>query len=90
MHADDLVIDHGTTRQAIESIAKLLPHLHGEPTTAFVIKSVYTIDPCTLMVTQQKEEILWILKLVAKQQRYYLQAAPHTDTKPTSLAQVAG
>ena len=66
MHADDLVIDHGTTRQAIESIAQLLPHLHGEPTTALVIKSVYTIDPCTLMVTPQKEEILWILNFVSK------------------------
>lgn len=70
MHTDDLIIDHSTTRKAIERVAELLPHLDREPTTAFVVKSINPVDAGTFMVATQEEEILRVLDLVREQQTY--------------------
>jgi hypothetical protein len=66
VHTDNLIIDYGTARQTVEGIAKLLPHLDREATTALIVKSVDTIDSGTFVVSPQKEEVFGILNFVRK------------------------
>jgi hypothetical protein len=73
MHANDLIINNGATRQAVEGVAKLLPHFDGEATTAFVVESVYTVNSSTFMISSQKKEIFWILDFVSKEQTDHFQ-----------------
>lgn len=66
MHADNLVVNDCATRQTIEGIAKLFPHLNREAATALVIKSVNSIDSSTLMISTEEEEVFRILNFVCK------------------------
>ena len=73
MHANDLIIDNGSARKAVEGIAKLFPHLNREASTAFIIKSVDAVDTSTLVVSSQQKEVFRILDFVRKKQRNNLQ-----------------
>lgn len=64
MHADNLIINYRSAWKAVESVAKLFPHFYREAPTAFIIKSVDTIDSGTFMVSSQEEEIFRILDFV--------------------------
>ena len=68
MHADNLIINHSTTWQAVESIAKLLPHLDREAATTLIVKAVNSVDPGAFVVTSQKEKVLRIFNFVGKQE----------------------
>lgn len=68
MHANDFVINDGTTGQTIKSVAKLLPHLDRESTAAFIVEPVNAIDAGTLMVAAQQKEVLGILDFVREQE----------------------
>ena len=67
MHANDLVVNDSATRQAIERVAKLLPHFYRKATTAFVVETVNAVNPRTFVVSTQQEKVLWILYFVRKQ-----------------------
>lgn len=67
MHANNLVVDHSTTWQAVEGITKLLPHLDREAATAFIVKAINSVDSSTFMVTSQEEEVLRIFDFVGEQ-----------------------
>ena len=67
MHADNLIINHSTTWQAVEGITKLLPHLDREAATALIIKAVNSIDPGTLVIASQQEKVLLIFNFLGKQ-----------------------
>lgn len=73
MHADDLVINHGTTGQAIERVAKLLPHFDRKTATALVIKSVDAVDPSAFVISTQKEKVLRVLDFVSEQKTHHFQ-----------------
>ncbi len=64
MHANDLIINDCSAWKAVESVAKLFPHFYGEASTAFIIKSVDSIDTSTFVVSSQEEEIFRILDFV--------------------------
>ena len=68
MHANDFVVNDSSTREAIEGVAKCLPQLNTEPATALIIKTIYPVDSCTLMVTPEDEKVLRILDLVGEQE----------------------
>lgn len=67
MHANNLIIDHSTTWQAVEGITKLFPHLDREAATAFIVKAINSVDSSTFMVTSQEEEVLRIFDFVGEQ-----------------------
>eukprot|EP00421_Protoceratium_reticulatum_P003958 CAMPEP_0168370454 /NCGR_PEP_ID=MMETSP0228-20121227/7273_1 /TAXON_ID=133427 /ORGANISM="Protoceratium reticulatum, Strain CCCM 535 (=CCMP 1889)" /LENGTH=173 /DNA_ID=CAMNT_0008383329 /DNA_START=607 /DNA_END=1128 /DNA_ORIENTATION=+ len=74
MHADDLLVDNSTDRNAIKDIAELLPQLDVEAPLALVVEAVYSRDGGALVVAAEKEEVLRELELVRKEQRDGLQA----------------
>jgi hypothetical protein len=51
MHTNNLVINDGTTWKTVEGVAKLFPHFDREAATAFVIKTIDTIDSSTFMIS---------------------------------------
>ena len=68
MHADDFVIDDSCTREAVKSVAKLLPDLDREPATALVIETVDAVDAGALMVAAEDEEIFGVFNLVGEKE----------------------
>ena len=73
MHANDFVINDGTTWEAVEGIAKLFPHFYRETAATFIVESVDTVNTGTLVITSQEEKVFWVLDLVGKEQTDYLQ-----------------
>jgi hypothetical protein len=68
MHADDFVINDGSTRETIEGVAKCFPKLDTETTTELVVEAVYPVDSRTLVVASEDEEVFRVLDLISKQQ----------------------
>lgn len=67
MHADDLVVNDGCAGQAIEGIAKLLPKLDGEPSTAFVIKTINSVNSRAFMISTEYEKIFRVFNFVSEE-----------------------
>lgn len=72
MHANDFVVDYGAARQTVKRVAKLLPHLDGEPAATLIVESVNSIDARTLVVATEQEKVLWILDLICEEKTYNL------------------
>ena len=72
MHANNLVINNSATRETVEGIAKLLPHLDREAAAAFVIKAINPIDSGAFVVSSQEEKVFWVLDFVGKEQTNHL------------------
>lgn len=68
MHGEDLFVDDGSDRQAVEAIRKSLPQLDVVSALALIVEAVNTVDAGTFVVSSQDEEILWIFDLVGKEQ----------------------
>ena len=51
MHGEDLLINDGSNRQAVEAISKCLPQLDVISPLAFVVEPIDTINRSTLVVT---------------------------------------
>ena len=66
MHGENLLVDDGSNRQAVEAIGERLPKLNIVATFALVIETIDTVDGGTFMVTSQDEEVLGILDLVGQ------------------------
>ena len=66
MHGEDLLINDGSYRQAVEAIGKRLPKLDVIPPLAFIVETVNTVDRSALMISTQNEEVLRVLDLVRK------------------------
>jgi len=68
VHAENLLVDHGGTGQAVEAVRKRLPELNPKPTFAFVVKAVDAVDRGALVVPSKDEKILRVLDLVRHEQ----------------------
>ena len=66
MHAEDLIIDKGGDRQAVEDVLELLPDADGVATLAFVVEAIDAIDLPALVVAPQEEEVLLEFDLVGQ------------------------
>jgi hypothetical protein len=66
VHADNFIINDGTAGQAVECIAKLLPHFDGKSATALIVESVNAINARSLVISPQQKEILRVLDFVGK------------------------
>ena len=68
MHAEDLLVNDGTDRKAIEAVSEGLPKLDVIAPLALVIEPINSVDRSALVVAAQQEEILWVLDLVRQEQ----------------------
>jgi len=68
MCAEDFLVDHGSTREAVEAISESLPEFDAKPALALIIKPVDTINRGTLVVASKNEEIFRVLDFVRHQQ----------------------
>ena len=68
MHAEDLVVDQGRNRHAIEDVLELFPDTNGVATFAFIIETIDTVDLAALVVASQEEEVLLKLDFVCEEQ----------------------
>jgi len=74
VHAHDLLIDKSADRHAVEDVTELFPKLDVVTPLALIVEPIDSGDGCTFVVASQEEEILWVLRLVCKQQDDGLQA----------------
>ena len=63
MAAEDLLVDDGRHRQAVEAVREGLPHLDVVPSFAFVVEAVNSIDRGALVVAPQDEKVFRVLDL---------------------------
>lgn len=68
MHRENFLVDDCCNRQAVEAISERLPQLDVISSLAFIVESIYAVNRCTLVISAQDEEILWILDLVREEQ----------------------
>lgn len=68
MHGEDLLVDNGGNRQAVEAVGEGLPELDVVATLALIVESVDTVDRGTFVVTAENEEVFGVFDLVRKQQ----------------------
>lgn len=68
VHGENLLINDGSNRQAVEAVGESLPQLDVVSSLALVIEAIDTVDGGTLVVATQNEEVLWVLDLVREEQ----------------------
>jgi hypothetical protein len=68
VHGENLLIDDGSNRQAVEAVGEGLPQLDVVSSLALVIETIDTVDGGALVVTTQNEEVLGVLDLVREEQ----------------------
>lgn len=64
MHGENLLIDDGRNRQAVEAVGECLPKFDVIPPLALIIEAIDTVDRRALVVTAKDEEVFGILDLV--------------------------
>ena len=68
MHAENFLIDEGSNGQAVEDVREDLPEPDGIPPFALIVKAINSIDLRAFVIASQKEEVLRVLDLVAKEE----------------------
>lgn len=74
VHAEDLVVDEGGNREAVEAVREELPETDVEAALALVVETVDAVDGGALMVASQEEEVLRIPDFVGEQEADGLKA----------------
>ena len=64
MHAEDSIVDERCHWKAVEAVDEKLPEFDVVASFTFIVEAVDTIDRGALMITPQKEEILWVFDFV--------------------------
>lgn len=64
MHGEDLLVDDGSDWKTVETIREGFPQLNVISSLTLVVKAIYAVDGCTLVVATKNEEIFGILDLV--------------------------
>lgn len=68
MHGENLLVDDGGNRKAVEAVGEGLPELDVVPSLALIVETVYTVDGSALVVAAQDEKVFRVLDLVRQQQ----------------------
>lgn len=74
VHAEDLVVDDCGNGETVEAVCEYLPEANTESALALVVEAVDSINRGTLVVSSEKEEVLWEFDLVGQEQAYGLHA----------------
>ena len=67
VHGEDLLVDDGGNRQAVEAIGECLPKLDVVPSFAFIIETIDSVNGGALVVPTEDEEIFGVLDLVCEE-----------------------
>jgi hypothetical protein len=68
VHGEDLLVDNGGNREAVEAVGERLPELNVISPFALVVEAVDAVDRGALMVATEDEEVLGVLDLVREQE----------------------
>lgn len=68
MHCENLLVNDGRNRQAVEAVGESLPQLNVVPPLALIVETVDAVDGSALVVTAKDEEVLRVLDLVGQKQ----------------------
>ena len=68
VHAENLLVDDGRDRQAVEAVGKRLPELNVVPPLALVVEAVDPVDRGALVVAAEDKEVFRVLDLVREQE----------------------
>jgi hypothetical protein len=68
VHGEDLLVNDGGNRQAVEAVGESLPQLDVVSSLALVVEAIDTVDGGALVVATQNEEVLGVLDLVCEEQ----------------------
>ena len=68
MHSEDLLVNDGRNRQAVEAVGKGLPQPDVISPLAFVVEAVDAVDASTLVVATKKKEVLGVLNLIGEEE----------------------
>lgn len=68
MHGEDLLVNDGSNRQAVEAVGECLPQLDVISSLTLVVEAVDAVDAGALVVTTEDEKVLGVLDLVRKKQ----------------------
>lgn len=64
MHSEDLFVDNRCDWKTVETIREGFPQLNVISSLTLVVKAIYAVDGCTLVVATKNEEIFGILDFV--------------------------
>jgi len=67
VHGEDLLVNNGRDRQAVEAVGESLPQLDVVSSLALIVETIDTVDGGTFVVTTQDEKVLRVLDLVGKE-----------------------
>ena len=68
VHCENLFVNNGSNRQAIEAVGEGFPELDVISPLALIVETIDTVDGCAFMVAAKHEEVLRVLDLVCKKQ----------------------
>ena len=68
MHTEDLLVNDSGDWQTVDTVSKGLPQLDVISSLAFVIEPVDSVDRSALVISSEKEEVLWVLDLVGEEE----------------------
>ena len=68
MHAKNFVVNKCSNRHAVKNVLKLLPDSNAVSALAFIVEPINSVDLPAFVVSAQKEEVLFVFKLICKQQ----------------------
>lgn len=71
--AEDLLVNDGRHREAVEAVCERLPQLDVVASLALVVEAVDAVDRGAFVVASQQEEVLGVFDLVGQQQADSLQ-----------------
>jgi hypothetical protein len=72
--AENLLVDDGSDREAVEAVRERLPKLDVVAAFALVVEAVDAVDGRALVVAAEQEKVLGILDLVGEEQADGLEA----------------
>jgi hypothetical protein len=68
VHGEDLLVNDGGNRKAVEAVGEGLPKLDVVSSLALIVEAVDAVDRGTLVIAAEDEEVLGVLDLVGKKQ----------------------
>lgn len=74
MHAEYLIIDECSNREAVEAVGEYLPQSDTVSPLALIVEPVDSVNRGAFMVAPKKKNVQGILDFVCKQEAYCLKA----------------
>lgn len=67
MHAQNLIIDKSSDRQAVEAVGEDLPQLYGVSPLTFIVEAIYPVNRGAFVIAPEEEKVLRVFYLVGEE-----------------------